>query len=120
MMLLRKKEREPFIIISISSETTRSVDDGPSVSNSVTLLHMTLEFLFLALMRIQLALVTESICENLKKANFPSGLPKLSATVNVLLCRLLGGINVHFHLLLSKRELLRSPKKYFYSNMITT
>lgn len=39
MMLLRKKEREPFIIISISSETTRSVDDGPSVSNSVTLAH---------------------------------------------------------------------------------
>lgn len=119
MMLLRKKEREPLIIISISSETTHSVSDGPSVSNSVILLHMTLESLFLALMRIQLALVTESLCENLKKANFPSGLPKLSATVSILLCRLLGEINVYFHLLLSRHELSRSSKKYFYSNVIT-
>lgn len=56
---------------------THSINEGPSVFNAGTVLHVTLISLLLALMRFQLGLVTESLCENLNKANFPIGLPKM-------------------------------------------
>ena len=72
----KEPHQSVLIIIFIPSETTHSASDGSLVSNSATLLYMTFKSLFLALIRLQLALVSESLHENLNKADFPSGLPK--------------------------------------------